>query len=117
MLARMAQKDFFAFFLALFVILSERSERAAQSILSFPENLLLKEISPHEKGFYERHHPCRWLGHPALSHQPGDQQAASAGLRQADDILPAVGVDDGRHSGDFDHFNTSRPAVVSPAAG
>src|SRR3546814_1827126 len=36
-----------------------------------------------------RHHPSRRLGHAAVSDHPGDQQAAAAGLRQADDLLPA----------------------------
>ena len=35
----------------------------------------------------------------------GDQQAADAGLRQADDLLPAVHADDGRHPRDPDHHH------------
>ena len=38
----------------------------------------------------------------------GDQQAAHAGLRQADDLLPAVDADDGRDPRDADHHHARR---------
>ena len=47
---------------------------------------------------HEGHHPGRRLRHPAASAHPRDQQAAAAGLRQADDLLPAVDADAGRAS-------------------
>ena len=43
------------------------------------------------------HHPRRRLRHAAVSADAGRQQAAAAGLRQADDLLPAVDADAGRH--------------------
>ena len=46
---------------------------------------------------HEGHHPRRRLGHAALSRDARHQQAAAAGLRQADDLLSAVGADARRH--------------------
>ena len=48
----------------------------------------------------ERNHPGRRRRHPAAPDHPRGVQAAAAGLRQADDLLPAVGADAGRHPGD-----------------
>ena len=53
----------------------------------------------------ERHHPGRGRRHPAAPDHPGGVQAAAAGLRQADDLLPAVGADAGRHPGHPDHHH------------
>ena len=47
----------------------------------------------------ERHPPCRRLRHAAVPDDPGGEQTASAGLRQADDLLSLVGADAGRHPG------------------
>ena len=47
--------------------------------------------------FQQRNHPGRRLGHAALSGHARRQQAAAAGLRQADDLLSAVDADAGRH--------------------
>ena len=47
----------------------------------------------------EGHHPGRRRRHPAAPDHPGGVQAAAAGLRQADDLLPAVGADAGRDPG------------------
>jgi glucose-1-phosphate thymidylyltransferase len=38
----------------------------------------------------------------------GISETAHAGLRQADDLLPALGPDDGRHQGDPDHHDPGR---------
>ena len=43
-------------------------------------------------------------------------QAAAAGLRQADDLLPAVGADAGRHPRHPDHHHAARTGAVHPAA-
>ena len=48
---------------------------------------------------HERHHPRRRQGNAAASHDAGDIQAASAGLRQADDLLPAHHAHAGGHPG------------------
>ena len=51
------------------------------------------------------HHPGRRLGHAALPDHPRGEQAAPAGLRQADDLLPAVDADarrDPRGAADLD---------------
>jgi len=57
---------------------------------------------------YERYHSCRRCRHPALPADHGHQQAAAAGLRQADDLLPPVHADAGRHSGHPDPTDTPR---------
>ena len=45
-------------------------------------------------GFHnEGNHSCGWIGHPALSRHARRFKAASAGLRQADDLLPAEHAD------------------------
>ena len=48
---------------------------------------------------YERYYPGRWIRHAALADNEGDQQAADADLRQADDLLPAHHFDGGRYYG------------------
>ena len=45
---------------------------------------------------HEGDHPGRRHRHAAAPDHAGDQQAADAGLRQADDLLPAVDADAGR---------------------
>ena len=52
-----------------------------------------------------------------LSDHAGDQQAAAADLRQADDLLPAVGADAGRHPRDPDHLHAAGPAALRATAG
>src|SRR5215475_3905994 len=46
----------------------------------------------------ERHHPRRGLRHAALPDHDVGQQTTAAGLRQADDLLPALDIDVGRDS-------------------
>ena len=71
----------------------------------------------------EGHRPGRRLGHAALPDDAGDQQAAAAGLRQADDLLPARDADAGRHPRDPDHHHaarrrpSSRPCSATAASG
>ena len=57
---------------------------------------------------HARNHPRRRHGH-RLCRSPGHQQAAHADLRQADDLLPAVDADDGRHPRDPDHHDARGP--------
>ena len=64
----------------------------------------------------EGHHPGRRLRHPAAPDHPRGQQAAAAGLRQADDLLPAVDADAGRHPRDPDHHHAARSGPVRPPA-
>ncbi len=47
-------------------------------------------------------------GTPAAPDHPGDQQAARAGLRQADDLLPAVDADAGRDPRRPGHHDAAR---------
>ena len=59
---------------------------------------------------HARHHPGRRFRHPAAPGDHGHQQATGAGLRQADDLLPAVDADLRRHlrrAGDH-HARTRR---------
>ena len=63
------------------------------------------------------HHPGRRLGDAALSDHPRRQQAAPAGLRQADDLLPAVDADAGRHPRDPPDLDARRHRRLRAAAG
>ena len=56
---------------------------------------------------HEGHHSRRRLRHAALSGDARGQQAAAAGLRQADDLLSAVDADAGRHPRDPDHLHAA----------
>ncbi len=51
----------------------------------------------------EGNHLSRRLRHQTASDHAGYQQAIDADLRQADDLLPAFHIDDGRDTGDIDH--------------
>src|SRR5690606_10769968 len=65
----------------------------------------------------QRHHPGRRLRHPALSDHQGRQQAAAAGVRQADDLLPAQRADAGGHPRSADHQYPARAGAVPEPAG
>ena len=52
-------------------------------------------------------------GTPAAPDHPGHQQAAHAGLRQADDLLPALHADDGRHPRGAGHHDARGPGRSS----
>ncbi len=67
----------------------------------------------HEK----RNHSGRRRGVAALSADAGRQQAASAGLRQADDLLSADHADAGRHPRDLHHLHAARPAALRALLG
>ena len=64
---------------------------------------------------HEGHHSGRRLGHAALPADARDQQAAAAGLRQADDLLSAVDADAGRHPRHPDHHHAARTRRSSSA--
>jgi hypothetical protein len=55
---------------------------------------------------HEGDHPRRRKRHAALPDHPDGQQAAAAGVRQADDLLPAQHADAGGDPGDPDHLDT-----------
>ena len=57
--------------------------------------------------------PGRGHGQPAVPDHAGGQQAADAGLRQADGLLPAVDADDGRRPRGPGHHHPRRPATPS----
>ena len=61
---------------------------------------------------HARDHPGRRHRQPAVPDHAGGQQAAHAGLRQADDLLPAVDADDGRHPRGPGHHHPGRPATA-----
>ena len=64
----------------------------------------------------ERHHPRRRLGHATAPHHARHLEAARSGLRQADDLLPAVDADARRHPRHPDHHDPARRrAVRAPA--
>ena len=54
-------------------------------------------------------------GTPAAPDHPRHQQAADAGLRQADGLLPALDADDGRHPRGPGHHHPAGPGPVRPA--
>ncbi len=66
---------------------------------------------------HEGHPARRRLRHAAASDDPGGVEAASAGLRQADGLLPAVHADAGRHPRHPGDLHPRRPAAVPPSAG
>ena len=60
----------------------------------------------------QRHHPRRRLRHAALSGHARRHQAAAAGLRQADDLLPAVDADAGGHPRHPGHLHAAGHAAL-----
>ena len=64
-----------------------------------------------------RHHPGRRFRHAAVSADPGRQQAAAAGLRQADDLLPAVDADARRHPRGAGHQHAARAGLFQKLLG
>ena len=74
--------------------------------------------TPHERvgNDHQRNHPGRRRRQPALPADPGRQQTAAAGLRQADDLLPAGDADDGRDPRHPDHLHAPRHAALSAVA-
>jgi dTDP-glucose 4,6-dehydratase len=60
----------------------------------------------------QRHHPRRRLRHPPAPGHPGHQQATAAGVRQADDLLPAQHPDAGGHPRHPGHQHAARHAAL-----
>ena len=70
-----------------------------------------------ERGHAQGHHPRRRLRHAAVSGDAGRLQAAAAGLRQADDLLPAVDADARGHPRHpADHLDAAGHAALRAAA-
>ena len=68
-------------------------------------------------GMSMKGHPAgRRLRHAAASDDAGGVEAVAAGLRQADDLLPAVGADAGRHPRHHGDLHARGPAAVPPPA-
>ena len=65
----------------------------------------------------QRHHPRRRLRHAALPGDAGRVEAAAAGVRQADDLLPAVDADAGRHPRHPADLDAGGHAALRAAAG
>jgi len=65
----------------------------------------------------KRHHLGRWLGHTALPGDAGGEQTAHAGVRQADDLLPADHAHAEWYSRGVDHFNPARHSAFYRVAG
>ncbi len=61
----------------------------------------------------EGNHSCRWIGDAAASGDAGGIEAAAAGVRQADDLLSAVGAAAGGDSGDPGDLDAGRYAAFS----
>ena len=66
---------------------------------------------------HARDHPGGRHRQPALPDHPGRQQAAHAGLRQADDLLPALDADDGRRPRGPGHHHPGDPAAFRALLG
>ena len=62
------------------------------------------------------HYPRRRLRHPAAPVDPQHQQAAAAGLQQADDLLPAVLADAGGDPRRADHHDAAGSGELRAAA-
>src|SRR5690554_4875667 len=60
----------------------------------------------------ERYCACRWFRHPFVSNHQRRVQAAAAHLRQADDLLSALGTDVGGYPWHPDHLHPRRPAQL-----
>jgi hypothetical protein len=58
------------------------------------------------------HHPGRRFRHAPVSDHQGDQQAAAAGVRQADDLLPAERAHARGHPRSADHQHAARAGLV-----
>jgi hypothetical protein len=71
----------------------------------------------HFTSYNERNHTNRGLWHQASPFDAGGEQAAHAGLRQADDLLPAGHAYALGHPRDPDHLQAPRPADVRAPAG
>ena len=67
-----------------------------------------REAAGRGEARHEGDHPRRRLRHAPPSDDAGGQQAAAAGLRQADDLLPARHADAGGHPRDPDHHHAAR---------
>ena len=65
----------------------------------------------------QRHHPRRRLRHPAAPGHAGHEQAAAAGVRQADGLLPAEHADAGRHPRGAGDQHAAGHAALRGAAG
>src|SRR6185437_1331842 len=66
---------------------------------------------------HERHHPRRRLRHAPAPDHPCGEQAAAAGVRQADDLLPAGHADAGRHLRGAGDQHPARAGDVPAPAG
>ena len=82
------------------------------------------QTNEEEREGHEGNHPRRRLRHPSPSGHPGRQQAAAAGVRQADGLLPAEPADAGRNPRGAGHLHATRPArpfetcsATAPASG
>src|SRR2546426_4052601 len=91
-----------------------RSGRGIKRLSAFQEVRIWLLYIDWEETCHERYYPCRGLRDEALSVDPNGQQASDAGLRQADDLLPAVRPDAGRDPGYLGDFHSRVPAPVLP---
>ncbi|GMA30630.1 hypothetical protein GCM10025875_06220 [Litorihabitans aurantiacus] len=66
---------------------------------------------------HARNHSRRRLRHPAPPDHAGREQAARPGVRQADDLLPALDPPAGGDQGRADHHHPARRRPVPAAAG
>src|SRR6266851_4615831 len=65
----------------------------------------------------EGHYPCGRLRNAAAPGDPGSLETVTAGLRQADDLLPAVRASAGGHPGDIGDLDPGRHAALQAATG
>ncbi len=76
-----------------------------------------RRLKPHDHGHDPQgNHPRRRLGQPAASGDARDQQAAAAGVRQADGLLPAQHADARRHPRDPADQHAAGHAALRGAA-
>ena len=87
-------------------------DRSHPFCLSCRDIFLINRPAAAKADCNERNNSRRRLRYSALSGYPGGQQAAPAGLRQADDLLSADGSDAGWHPRDPSHYDADGSAAV-----
>ena len=70
-----------------------------------------RNSSRHHHDPAQRHHSRRWIRHTAIPGNAGDQQAAAARVRQADDLLSAEHTHAGGHSRHSHHLDPAGHAA------
>ena len=96
-------------------ILMRSTRRSARRACRIDSPRFLSRIKD-VKQLQARDHSCRRIGIQTASDHPWREQAATPGLRQADDLPPAVGTDACGHPRGHDHHHAARTGHVPESA-